>query len=71
MNKKDIQCGFYFQPIHLQPFYREMFGYTDNDFPITEKISQRTIALPFFNDLKEEEIVYVVENLKQIIRELK
>lgn len=71
MNEKDIQCGFYFQPIHLQPFYKEMFGYASNDFPITEKISQRTIALPFFNDLKEEEIIYVVESLKEIIKDLK
>jgi perosamine synthetase len=71
MNKKDIQCGFYFQSIHLQPFYREMFGYTNNDFPITEKISQRTIALPFFNNLKEEEIIYVVESLRETIEELK
>lgn len=67
MAKKGIQCADYFQPIHLQSFYREIFGYKVGDFPITESISQRTIALPFYNNLKEEEINYVVKNLKEII----
>jgi len=68
MAKKDIQCAVYFQPIHLQSFYKEMFGYKNGDFPITENISQRTIALPFFNNLKEKKISYVVKNLKKLLK---
>ena len=45
-----------------------MFGYKERDFPITEDVVGRTIALPFFNNLKEEQIDYVVNKLK---RELK
>jgi len=67
MAKRDIQCGLYFQPIHLQLFYQEMFGYKVGDFPITEDISRRIIALPFYNNLKKSEIDYVVKNLKEII----
>ena len=71
MAKKGIQCGNYFQPIHLQPFYRKMFGYKPGDFPICESVSQRTIALPFYNNLREKEIDCVVKNLKEIITKLK
>lgn len=71
MAKKGIQCGIYFQPIHLQPFYKKMFGYKSGDFPVAENISQRTIALPFYNNLKEREIDYVVKNLKAILAKLK
>jgi perosamine synthetase len=60
-----IKCKPYFTPIHLQPFYRKMFGYQEGDFPITEDVAVRTIALPFFNNLKEEQIDYVVEKLKK------
>jgi len=38
------------------------------DFPITEGISSRTIALPFHNNLTEEEIEYVVSNLDDILK---
>ncbi len=62
-----IGCNNYFPPIHLFPFYREFFGYREGDFPITEHISERTIALPFFNNLEEEEIDHVVETLKRLL----
>ena len=65
LNKEGVQCKPYFTPIHLQPFYKKMFGYKRGDFPITEDVSDRTIALPFFNNLKEEQIDYVVEKLKE------
>ena len=68
LNEEGVQCKPYFIPIHLQPFYRKMFGYKKGDFPITEDVSDRTIALPFFSNLKEEQINYVVEKLKEGIK---
>ncbi len=64
---RGIQCGKYFSPIHLQPFYREMFGYKPGDFPVTESVAARTIALPFYNNLTEEQIDYVVSQLKALL----
>jgi len=64
LREEGIECKPYFTPIHLQPFYVDMFGYKRSDFPITEDVSSRTIALPFFNNLKEEQIDYVVEKVK-------
>ena len=66
LRERGIGCSNYFSPIHLQPFYRKRFGYKKGDFPVTEKISERTIALPFYNNLKEEQIDYVCENLRNI-----
>jgi perosamine synthetase len=68
MGKRGIQCGNYFKPIHLQPFYKKEFGYKKGDFPVAEDISSRTLALPFFNNLSEEEINFIVRKLKQILR---
>lgn len=45
-----------------------MFGYKEGDFQVTEDVTGRTIALPFFNNLKEEQIDYVVEKLKEGIK---
>lgn len=68
---KGIGCSNYFTPIHLQPFYVEMFGFKKGDFPITESVSERTIALPFYNNLREKEVEYVVENLIDILNSLR
>jgi len=67
MAERGIQCSDYFQTIHLQPFYRKEFGYKEGDFPIAEGVSKRTLALPFFNNLSEEEVDFVVKNLKEIL----
>jgi dTDP-4-amino-4,6-dideoxygalactose transaminase len=43
----EIGCGRYFAPIHMQPSY----GAWRNSYflPVTESVSARTLALPFFN----------------------
>jgi len=65
-----IGCSNYFSPVHLQPFYRERFGHKEGDFPVTEKVAARTLALPFYNRLTEEDQDLVVEALKAAIAAL-
>jgi perosamine synthetase len=63
LRSQGIGCNNYFPPIHLQPFYREQ-GYEEGDFPVTEAVSQRTIALPFSTSLSQEEVAEVCTVLK-------
>ncbi len=63
LRSKGIGCSNYFTPIHLQPHYQQL-GWQYGDMPITEKVSERTVALPFFNNLKEEQIETVVQAVK-------
>lgn len=63
LRAEGIGCRNYFSPIHLQPFYRDRFGFAPGDFPVTESISERTIALPFFTSLQPDEIVNVCRTL--------
>lgn len=65
MEKRGIPARGYFSPIHLQPYIRKMFGTKEGMLPVTEDISKRTIALPFHNNLREEEIDEVVRALKE------
>jgi perosamine synthetase len=48
-----IGCRPYFPPIHLQPLYS---GYARRSLPVTEDVAVRTLALPFFNKLREDQI---------------
>jgi perosamine synthetase len=57
----------YFTPIHLHPFYREMFGYKEGSFPVTERVARSTIALPFHANFSEENVDTVVDCLRQAI----
>ncbi|HUX01169.1 MAG: DegT/DnrJ/EryC1/StrS family aminotransferase [Phycisphaerae bacterium] len=66
LREQGIGTNDYFTPIHLQPFYREL-GYKPGDFPVCEKVSERTIALPFYNRLTEKDQDVVVEILKSAL----
>lgn len=67
LRERGIGCNNYFSPIHLQPFYRAQFGYKPGDFPVCESLASRTIALPFYSLLPENDIDYVVENFKALL----
>jgi len=68
LRAEGVGCRDYFTPIHLQPFYRKMFGYREGDFPVAEAVAARTLALPFHNNLSEDQIDTVVEALAEAIR---
>lgn len=57
----------YFPPIHLQPYVAQQFGYKEGDFPRTEYIAARTIALPFHGRLTELQIDRVITVLNDQI----
>lgn len=63
----DIGAADYFPCIHLQPFYRNMFGYAEGAFPIAESLSERTIAIPFFGAMTEREVDLVGQTLELMI----
>ncbi len=70
LRKDGIGCNNYFAPIHLQEFYRKEFGYRRGDFPVTEHVADRTIALPFFNHLTTAQIETVSSSLARAIGSL-
>jgi len=59
----------YFTPIHLQPFYRERFGYRPGQFPITEAVARSTLAVPFFATMTEPQVEYVCQHLAAAVRQ--
>ncbi len=64
LREQNIGAADYFPCIHLQPFYARQFGFKPGMFPAAESIAERTIALPFYNDLTETEVDRIVQALK-------
>lgn len=68
MRGHDVGAADYFPCIHLQPFYQEQFGFRAGMFPIAESVSQRTIALPFYNSLTRNEVDLVAQTLELMLK---
>jgi perosamine synthetase len=56
LGKRGIPARPYFIPIHLQPYMVERFGYRPGDFPITEDLGRRGMALPFSGVMNEGQV---------------
>jgi len=62
LRERGIGCSNYFTPIHLQPPYQAL-GWKHGDMPVTEKVTARTIALPFFNNLAQAQIQTITKEV--------
>ncbi len=57
----------YFIPIHLQPYMRQRFGYREGDFPHTEELGRRSLALPFSGVMSEGQVRAVCRALAEVL----
>jgi len=58
----------YFLPIHLQPYMVERFGFQPGDFPVTEDLGSRSLALPFSGLMTADQVDLVCSKLEACIK---
>jgi perosamine synthetase len=68
LSVQGIATKAYLPCIHLQPYYRERFGFKGGEFPVAERASARSLALPFFNGMTEEQVDRVCAALSDALR---
>jgi perosamine synthetase len=67
LKDQGIASKAYLPSIHLLPPYRERFGYVGGEFPIAERVSERSLALPFFTSMTEGQVDRVCTALAEAL----
>ena len=65
---KGIESRINFPSVHLQPIYKQMFGFQSGSFPISENLSDRILGLPIFFSMKEEQQDQIVNVIREIAK---
>lgn len=65
LQEQGVGVAVNFRPIHLLSYYRRTFEYREGMFPIAEEIGQRTITLPLYPKLTDEQVDYVIGVVKE------
>lgn len=69
LGEKGIATGIYYPvPLHLQKVYqlgKYNLGYKPGDLPVSEWLCQRTMALPLFPEMTEEQQDYIIQSIKE------
>ena len=56
-------------PVHLLNYYREHFRYKRGDYPVAEKIYDRSISIPLYPALTDAEIERVVKDIVAFVKD--
>jgi perosamine synthetase len=68
LSRNGIPARKYFSPIHLQPYFVERFGYRKGDFPVTERLGEESLALPFSSIMTEDQVDTVCQVLLHAVQ---
>jgi perosamine synthetase len=67
LEQSGVASKAYLPCIHLLPPYRERFGFVGGEFPIAERVSERSLALPFFTAMTEGQVDRVCTALAEAL----
>jgi len=67
LTKDGIGVVVNYRPLTLLKYFSERFGYKEGDFPAAERIGRETISLPFYPDMPEAHVDYLVASLTRIM----
>ncbi len=64
LGERGIQTGIHYpNPVHLQKAY-EGLGYSDGEFPVTERTANEQLSLPMYPELPDEDVERVAEAVR-------
>ena len=68
LRERGIGVNLHYIPVHTQPYYQDM-GFSNGDFPESERYYSEAISLPMFHGMTEEQQDIVIQTLTNILRE--
>jgi perosamine synthetase len=68
LRAENIGVNVHYMPLHLHPFYQREFGYRKGDYPKAERYYGRTITLPIFPKMSDEDVEDVIKAVKKVIK---
>ena len=70
LREKGLGVNVHYIPVHLQPYYVEHYGYGVGDYAKAETYYSRTITLPLYPAMRDDDVDYVVNSVFQAIEEV-
>lgn len=67
LRERGIGVNLHYIPVHTQPYYQDM-GFSDGDFPESERYYREAISLPMYHGMTEEQQDLVVQTLADILK---
>lgn len=64
---RNIGASVHFIPLHIHPYYRDLYGFKPDDFPVAYREYLREISLPIYSRMTDTDVRDVVEAVTDIV----
>ena len=66
LRKEKINTQVHYIPVHTQPYYKRLYG--ESLLPGCEQYYERTISLPLFTKMNNDDVDYIVRTIGKLIK---
>ena len=66
MMKEGIGTSVHFIPLHIQPYWRDRYGFKPEDFPVAYDVYKRAVSLPIYPKMTDDDVERVIQTVKSI-----
>lgn len=67
LTEKGIGTSVHFIPLHLQPYWRDTYRLTREQFPVASDLYERTFSLPIYTRMTDADVDRVIEALWAVL----
>jgi dTDP-4-amino-4,6-dideoxygalactose transaminase len=71
MANSGIGTSVHYKPLHRMSYYKDAYKLDPEDFPNTEQIWKGTVSLPIYPELKNNELEYICQTIRNILNDNK
>jgi len=64
---RGVSTSVHFIPLHLQPVYQRDYHYKAGDLPAAEREYERSLSLPIYSAMRDEEIEHVIWAVSDVV----
>ena len=68
MAERGVACNVHYKPLPMMTAYKA-YGWDIKDFPNAYKLYENEITLPLHTKLSDEDVDYIIENFKDVVKE--
>jgi dTDP-4-amino-4,6-dideoxygalactose transaminase len=67
MSSRGIGTSVHFIPLHLQPYWRDSYNLTSEQFPNATQYYQNAVSLPLYTKMSDDEQQRVIACVREIL----
>jgi dTDP-4-amino-4,6-dideoxygalactose transaminase len=67
LKKRNVGTSVHFILLHIHPYYRDMYGYRPEDFPVAYGEYQREVSIPIYSKMTDRDVGNVIEAVTDVL----